>query len=200
METVAVIFGGRTAEHDVSIVTAIASIIKPLELTKKYRVQAVYIAKDGSWYCSDKLKDIKLYTSGSIKDFIRKTQPAGVKFDGGMTLEKPYGRRGRKTRPVKVDVVFPAMHGTYGEDGALMGLLDMSGVAYVGCGVAAAAVAMDKILCKELMEANGIPTSKFLSFTKADLQREPGIAVKAIVKKLEYPLFVKPAHLGSSIA
>lgn len=198
METVAVIFGGRSAEHDVSIVTALASIIKPLELTKKYRVEAIYIAKDGAWYWDEKLKDIKLFTSGGIQDYLHRTQPASVQFDGGMTLIKASGIAGRKqTR--KIDIVFPAMHGTYGEDGALMGLLDMAGIAYVGCGIGAAVVAMDKVLAKQIAVANDIPVSKFLAFNKSDLEREPGLAVKSITKTLVYPLFVKPAHLGSSI-
>jgi D-alanine-D-alanine ligase len=198
METVAVIFGGRSAEHDVSIVTALASIIKPLELTRKYRVEAVYIAKDGAWYWDEKLKDISLFSSGDIQDYLHRTQPASVQFDGGMTLVKASGIAGRKQQR-KIDIVFPAMHGTYGEDGALMGLLDMAGIAYVGCGVSAAAIAMDKVLAKQVALAHNLPVSKFLAFTKTDLEREPGTAVKTIVKTLHYPLFVKPAHLGSSI-
>ncbi|MFI5270911.1 MAG: D-alanine--D-alanine ligase family protein [Candidatus Saccharimonadales bacterium] len=198
METIAVIFGGRSAEHDVSIVTAIASIIKPLELTKKYHVEAVYIDKDGSWYWDEKLKNIQLFTSGDIQDFLHKTHPASVQFDGGMTLIKASGIAGRKQQR-KIDLVFPAMHGTYGEDGALMGLLDMAGIPYVGCGVSASAVAMDKVLAKQLAVANNIPVSKFLTFTKSELERELGSAVKDTVKSLSYPLFVKPAHLGSSI-
>ena len=96
METVAVIFGGRSAEHDVYIVTALASIIKPLELTRKYRVEAVYIAKDGAWYWDDKLKDIELFTSGGIQDYLHRSQPASVQFDGGMTLVKSSNIAGRK--------------------------------------------------------------------------------------------------------
>ncbi len=198
METIAVIFGGRSAEHDVSIVTALASIIKPLELTKKYRIEAVYIAKDGAWYWDEQLKDIHLFTSGDIQDYLHRAQPASVQFDGGMALIKASGIAGRK-QSRKIDLVFPAMHGTYGEDGALMGLLDMAGVAYVGCGVSAAAVAMDKVLAKQIATANNIPVSKFLTFTKSDLEREPGKAVQSITSSLKYPLFVKPAHLGSSI-
>lgn len=198
METVAVIFGGRSAEHDVSIVTALASIIKPLELTKKYRVEAVYIAKDGSWHWDDKLKNISLFTSGNIQDFLHKNQPASVQFDGGMTLVKSSGIAGRKTSR-QIDIVFPAMHGTYGEDGALMGLLDMAGIPYVGCGVAASAIAMDKILAKDIAVANNIPVSKFLTFSRADLERQPETALKQVKAELKYPLFIKPAHLGSSI-
>jgi len=198
METIAVIFGGRSAEHDVSVVTALASVIKPLELTKKYRVEAVYITKDGVWYWSEKLKDIRLFTSGDIKSFLQRSKAVSVQFDGGMTLVKAGGIAGRK-QVRKIDVAFPAMHGTYGEDGALMGLLDMTGVPYVGCGVSAAAIAMNKILSKELAVANDIPVSKFLKFTKYELEREPSSIIDTIQKGLQYPLFVKPAHLGSSI-
>jgi D-alanine-D-alanine ligase len=198
METIAVIFGGRSAEHDVSIVTALGSIIKPLELTKKYRVEAVYIAKNGAWYWDEKLKDITLYTSGDINEYMHKTSPTSVQFDGGMTLVKASGIAGRKTSR-KIDLVFPSMHGTYGEDGALMGLLDMAGIPYVGCSLSAAAVAMDKVLAKQLAVANNIPVSKFLSFTKDYVEREPGQTIKTVTKELTYPLFIKPAHLGSSI-
>jgi D-alanine-D-alanine ligase len=198
METIAVIFGGRSTEHDISIVTAIASIIKPLELTRKYRVEAVYIAKDGAWYWDDKLKNIALFTSGGIQDFIHKNHPASVQFDSGMTLVKASGIAGRKTVR-KIDVVFPAMHGTYGEDGALMGLLDMAGVAYVGCGLSASVVAMDKVLAKQIAAATGIPVTKFLTFSRLELERDPTAALKDIKKSLAFPLFIKPAHLGSSI-
>lgn len=198
METVAVIFGGRSAEHDVSIVTAIASIIKPLELTRKYRVEAIYIAKDGAWYWDEKLKDIELFTSGKVQDFIHRSNPVSVQFDGGMTLVKSSGIAGRKQQR-KIDVVFPAMHGTYGEDGALMGLLDMAGIPYVGCGLAASAIAMDKVLAKIVASSAGIPVAKFEYFTREDVQRNLPAVIKKCQKNLQMPLFVKPAHLGSSI-
>lgn len=198
METIAVIFGGRSAEHDVSIVTALSTVIKPLELTSKYNVEAVYICKDGTWFWDDKLKDIQLFTSGRIEDFMDKSQPVSVQFDGGMRLVKTGGVTGRKIVK-KIDVVFPAMHGTYGEDGALMGLLDMAGIAYVGCGVGASAVAMDKVLSKQIAVANNIPVSKFLAFTKDEVGSDITAISKQITSQLTYPLFVKPAHLGSSI-
>ncbi|HSX17549.1 MAG TPA: D-alanine--D-alanine ligase family protein [Patescibacteria group bacterium] len=198
MKTVAVIFGGRTAEHDVSIVTAIANIIKPLELSKKYRVEAVYITKTGAWFWDDKLKNIDLFTSGGIDHFIARTNPASVQLDGGMTLSKASGLAGRKQHR-KIDVVFPSMHGTYGEDGALMGLLDMAGVPYVGCGLEASVLAMNKVLSKQIAVAHGIPVSKFISFTDKELEQNPAEAVKRAKKELKYPIFIKPVHLGSSI-
>jgi D-alanine-D-alanine ligase len=199
MKTIAVIFGGRSAEHDVSIVTALATIIKPLELSKQYRVEAVYIAKNGAWFWDEKLKDIKLFTSGEVERFTARIGPASVQFDGGMTLVKASGLAGRKQHR-KIEVVFPAMHGTYGEDGALMGLLDMSGVPYVGCGLEASALAMDKVTTKQIALANGLPSNKFVYLMSKELERAPAAALKYITKTLRYPLFVKPAHLGSSIA
>jgi D-alanine-D-alanine ligase len=198
METIAVIFGGRSAEHDVSIITALASIIKPLELTKKYRVEAIYIAKDGAWYWDEKLKDIKLFSSGVIEEFLRKTNPVAVQFDGGMTLVKTGGITGRK-QLCKVDIAFPSMHGTYGEDGDLMGLLEMAGIPYVGCGPAASALAMDKVLAKQMALVNDIAVSKFVYFTKTELEHDLNQVITKIVKNLQFPVFVKPAHLGSSI-
>src|SRR5664279_4891150 len=109
MKTIAVIFGSRSTEHDVSIVTALAAVVKPLELTKQYKVEAVYIAKDGSWYWDDKFKDISTFSSGAIQDLLHKSHPVSVQFDGGMTLVKSSGIAGRKTSR-KIDVVFPATH------------------------------------------------------------------------------------------
>ncbi|HET9721701.1 MAG TPA: D-alanine--D-alanine ligase family protein [Candidatus Saccharimonadales bacterium] len=195
MKTVAVIFGGRSTEHDVSIVTAIASVIKPLELTKQYKVEAVYISKDGSWYWDEKLKDIQLYQSGEIDDFMRKAPKIHLLFDNGLILVKSSQFAGRKLYK-KIDLVFPAMHGTHGEDGDLMGLLEMANVPYVGCGVAASAVAMDKVLAKMVTGSAGIASPKWLSLFSKDITPKD---IKTISSELKYPLFVKPAHMGSSI-
>jgi D-alanine-D-alanine ligase len=197
MKTIAVIFGGRSTEHDVSVVTAIASIIKPLELTKQYKVEPVYIAKDGSWYWDEKLKDIKLYQSGEIDEFMRKAPKTHLLFDNGLTLVKSSQFAGRKMYK-KIDVVFPAMHGTHGEDGDLMGLLEMANVPYVGCNMPASAVAMDKVLAKQVANADGIESNKWIWFYTKDFSKSPKDVLTKI-KPLKYPLFVKPAHLGSSI-
>lgn len=197
MKTVAVIFGGRSAEHDVSIVTAIASVIKPLELTGEYQVEPVYIAKDGSWYWDQKLKDIRLFQSGEIEDFMIKAPKTHLLFDDGLTLVKSSQFAGRKMYR-KIDAVFPAMHGTHGEDGELMGLLEMANVPYVGCGVAASAIAMDKVLAKQVAKAEKIPSTPWLWFYASELAADPKKVLESI-KTLKYPIFVKPAHLGSSI-
>lgn len=193
--TVAVVFGSRSTEHDISILTAIGSVIKPLEMSRKYNVLPVLIAKDGRWYAGEQFKDIKLYQSGKLADKLAKLQPVSLLFDDGLKLMQTRGL-GRKT--TKVDVVFPATHGTHGEDGELMAICEMAGVPYVGCEMEASVVAMDKVLAKLVAEAHGIRTPKFQHFTKIGYEEGQATWIKEI-NKLRYPLFVKPAHLGSSI-
>jgi D-alanine-D-alanine ligase len=198
MKTIAVIFGSRSAEHDISIITALSAIIKPLELTKNYKVEAVYIGKDGSWYWDEKLKDIKLYQTGDIDDFMRKAPKVQLQLDNGLTLVKSSQFAGRKAYK-KIDIVFPATHGSHGEDGELMGLLEMANVPYVGCDVASSAIAMDKVLSKQIAEVNDIPTPKY-EFLYSNTYAEKGtFIISELSKNLKYPLFVKPARLGSSI-
>lgn len=198
MKTIAVIFGSRSAEHDVSIITALAAVIKPLELTKRYNVEAVYIAKDGSWYCDDKLKDISLYQSGEIDNFLRKSGKVHLLFDNGLTMVKSSQFAGRKSYK-KIDIVFPATHGTHGEDGELMGLLEMANVPYVGCDVPSSVISMDKVLSKIVAEHNNIPVAKY-EYVLAEMFAMKGATiVNELEKTLTYPLFVKPARLGSSI-
>ncbi|MCL2037535.1 D-alanine--D-alanine ligase [Candidatus Saccharibacteria bacterium] len=197
MKTIAVIFGGRSTEHDVSIVTAIASIINPLLATGQYEVEPVYISKDGSWYWDKKLMNIKTFQSDEINDFMQKASKVHLLFDNGLTLVKSSQFAGRKQYK-KIDVVFPAMHGTHGEDGDLMGILEMANVPYVGCGVAASAVAMDKVLAKQVTASANISSTPWVWFTDEDMTRDIKSVLEKI-KSLKYPLFVKPAHLGSSI-
>ncbi len=197
MKTIAVIFGGRSTEHDVSIMTAIANVIKPLELTRKYQVEAVYISKEGVWYWDSKLKDIKLFQSGEIDDFMRKSARVQLSFDDGLTLVKSSQFAGRKQYK-KIDIVFPAMHGTHGEDGELMGVLEMANVPYVGCNVPASAVAMDKVLSKQVTGSDGIASTPWTWFYSRKLAQDHSAVLRQI-EPLEFPLFVKPAHLGSSI-
>lgn len=196
MKKILVIFGGRSVEHDVSIVTAINSVIKPLRLTKKYQVEPLYISKSGQWYWHQSLADIETYTSGKINTLIKKLKPVSLKFDEGLVLSTGGSLSSRK---MLIDVVFPALHGTYGEDGDLMGLLEMANVAYVGCDMPASAIAMNKVLAKQLAIASGISTSAFLYYKNIDFKEDSRKIINQINTKLNWPLFVKPAHLGSSI-
>ncbi|MDR0591268.1 MAG: D-alanine--D-alanine ligase [Candidatus Nomurabacteria bacterium] len=193
-KTIAVFFGGKSPEHDVSIVSAIANVIKPLKIIG-HKVVPVYIAKNGNWYMGDELADIKTYQTGKVDEVMAKQKPVRVSFNGGLTLV-PAGFR---EKPVKVDIAFPVMHGAYGEDGSLMGLLRMAGVPFVGTDMEAAAVAMNKVLSKEVAVENGIQTPKYVSFLTSEFAADRKGAIRRTNGKLKYPVFVKPAHLGSSI-
>lgn len=194
--TVAVIFGSRSTEHDISILTAISSVIKPLELSKKYTVVPVYISKAGTWYAGELFKDITLYQSGKLETVLAKRPPVSLVFDNGLKLLETT----RFNRVVHaIDVVFPALHGTHGEDGELMAICEMAHVPYVGCNMEASVIAMDKVLAKQVVQAHGILTPKFVSFSKLEYEHGAEAWNDAINKRLHYPLFVKPAHLGSSI-
>lgn len=192
---VAVIFGSRSAEHDVSIVTAIGAVMKPLQAAKHYEVIPVYIAKNGAWYCEPEFLDIETFTSGAIDSILQKRKPVGVIFNGSLTLIRP----GFKNKHTHVDVAFPATHGTYGEDGALMGLLDMANVPYVGCDLSSSVIAMDKALAKTVVMAQRIGSAKFYSFSSEEYAENKSGWTATINGNLSYPLFVKPVHLGSSI-
>lgn len=194
---IAVFFGGKSTEHDVSIVTAIASVITPLSASNKYEVIPIYITRDGAWYSGAELTDISLYSSGRINHYLTQNDPVTLEFGGGLTLVK-VSKLGRKQK-TNIDVAFPAMHGTYGEDGSLMGLLRMSGVPFVGCDMEASVVAMDKVLSKQVAEANNIATAKYEYLFSDTFTARPNETVTELEKSLRYPLFVKPTHLGSSI-
>jgi D-alanine-D-alanine ligase len=194
MKTVAVMFGGRSAEHDVSIITAHIPIIDTLLASAQYDVWPVYITKDGAWYCDKQMNDLSFFQEADWQQKLARMQKVRLNFDKGLTIEWP----GFFDRHIKVDVAFPAMHGTYGEDGSLMGVLRMAGVPFVGCDIFASAVAMDKVLTKQLLEAEKIPTPPYVWFTRGMWKADPE-TLRREIKKLEYPLFVKPVHLGSSI-
>ncbi|NTW61945.1 D-alanine--D-alanine ligase [Candidatus Saccharibacteria bacterium] len=194
-KTVAVFFGGRSTEHDISIITAVGSVIKPLELSGRFNVVPVYIAKDGKWYSDDKFKDITIFQSKAVDDYCAKSKPLTISFDDGFILKKS----GLTNKDIAVDVAFPAMHGPYGEDGSLMGLLRMAGVPYVGCDMQSSVVAMDKILSKIVAKNAGLDVVPDVTFNREDYAGNKEKIIIDIETKLKYPVFVKPPHLGSSI-
>ena len=191
-KTIAVFFGGRSPEHDISIITALSAVIKPLELSGKYAVVPVYITKTGEWVSDSSLRDIKTYQSGKITELVKKAKPVAAVFG------EPFGLQiGRKFVPI--DVAFPATHGAYGEDGSLMGLLRMANIPFVGSDMDASVIAMDKVLAKQVAVANNIPTSVFVTTTRRDVLESVQDVAKTAQATLKFPLYVKPAHLGSSI-
>lgn len=193
-KTIAVIFGGRSAEHDVSIITAHTPIIQALSATGQFEVWPIYITKNGGWYADQAMNDFAFFKQADFEAILAKQKKIQLSFDDGLSIVWP----GVISKTVKIDLVFPAMHGTFGEDGSLMGLLRMAGVPFVGCDLFASAVSMDKVLTKQVIAAEGIPVVPYVWFTERDWQINQSDWEQKIAK-LTWPLFVKPVHLGSSI-
>ena len=194
MKSIVVVFGGRSVEHDVSIITAHIPIIETLLASQKFDVWPVYIAKNGSWYSDKAMNDLAFFKNPDFEEKLSKQKPLQLSFDKGLSLVWP----GLFSKSVRIDVVFPAMHGTFGEDGSLMGLLRMAGAPFVGCDMTASAVAMDKVLTKQVLAQEGIPLAPSIWFTKQEWL-DDSTRVHERISKLKFPVFVKPAHLGSSI-
>ena len=194
-KTIAVIFGGKSAEHDISIITAHIPIIQSLTANGQFDIWPIYIAKNGSWYSDKKMNDLEFFKRKDFENYLSKQKKIRLLFDNGLKIIWP--SFGRKT--VAIDIVFPAMHGTFGEDGSLMGLLRMTNTPFVGCDIFASAVAMDKALTKQVLAAENIPIVPFVWFTKYEWEKNKNDLTQKI-KKLKWPLFIKPVHLGSSIA
>jgi D-alanine-D-alanine ligase len=194
--TVAVFFGGRSAEHDVSIITAYIPVIQSLQAMGTCDVVPVYIAKSGLWYSVPGMQSLEFFQDPGYEERLAAAKPLQTQIGGGLTLIWPGGLRPRSAR---IDVAFPAMHGTYGEDGTLMGLLRLADIPFVGCDLEASAIAMDKVLTKLATEPLGIPSTPYIWFTTADWAANSR-RLLAHAAKLKFPLFVKPVHLGSTIA
>ena len=190
---VAVVFGSRSVEHEVSVVTAM-QILANLD-QKKYEIIPVYIDKSGKWWSGKSLTKIESYKNLELKNRIGLGQYSLVTTGERKLI--PIGGLMRKA--IDFDIVLAAVHGTYGEDGTLQGLLEMVGVPYTGCGVTAAAVGMDKVIQKDVFEKNGIPIVKYEWFTKEDYKKSKKEIIARIEKNIGYPVFVKPANLGSSV-
>jgi D-alanine-D-alanine ligase len=212
---VGVIFGSRSVEHDVSIVTAHQIMAV---LSESHDVVPIYITREGRWLTGPGLNDLDVYKNKSW-DSIGEEAQLPLVPGAGLTVS---GGRLKGSKPVPLDVVVPAVHGTFGEDGSLQGLLEMSGLPYTGSGVAASAVGLDKVLMRDVFRGAGLPLVDALivegleiSYSipggngqhdeadigaRADLFEENIAAVDAQIQdRLAYPVFVKPVTAGSSV-
>ena len=196
---VAVIFGGRTCEHDVSIISGLqaAGALN----REAYDVIYVYIDRDGKWYTGDALKEIKFFTKF---DATKAEQVIPTGEDGRLRLlrhdpkKKLFGNAGMEIA-AEADVVLPVMHGMNGEDGSLQGMLEMFNVPYTSAGVMGSAVGMDKISMKLLFKGCGFPVVEGTWFDRDAWATDKEKICEECEAKLGYPMFVKPANLGSSI-
>lgn len=186
-KTVAVLFGGQSSEHEVSCISA-TTIISNIN-TEKYEVRMIGITKDGRWLKVDKVEDI---VSGEWKN----SKVTAVISPDTEQRGILYTEDGRHTNE-KIDVIFPAMHGLYGEDGTIQGLFELSHIPYVGCGVLASAVSMDKLYTKIIVDTLHIRQAQYVPVLKNQLSDMDGVVAR-VEEKLSYPVFVKPSNAGSS--
>src|SRR5450631_3454374 len=221
---VGILFGGRSGEHEVSLLSA-ASVSKAIDRTK-CEVVPIGITKEGRWVTA---ADAERLLSGKAGEGARSTQAAPHSLRAGdpgvtpgaavlargeavMFPPEPHQHGGslapfqtnapvRRTadRAIDVDVIFPVLHGTFGEDGTIQGLLELADIPYVGAGVLGSAAGMDKDIMKSLFIAAGIPIVKHVTILRAAWEKDPKKVQKLMESKLTYPVFVKPANLGSSV-
>jgi D-alanine-D-alanine ligase len=196
---VGVIFGGRSGEHEISIRSA-RSVIEAIDRSK-YDVTPIAITPEGKWLSPAQ-------SAGQLPDAAQRLLPNGVaSSDVVLTIVGDPSRSGlhaldadsHGTQARKLDVVFPVLHGTFGEDGTIQGLLEMAGVPYVGCGVLASSCGMDKVAMKALFRDAGLPLCKYEWFLRSVWEREPAAVAARLVRTIGFPCFVKPANLGSSV-
>lgn len=214
---VGVLFGGRSGEHEISLLSA-ASILRAMDL-EKYDVVPIGITKAGRWVTA---KDAQALLEGGagVKENPRmagdpeRTTTAEVirKGDTPVLISHVPAEAGEVVNPLMLsaaaadetagmglDVVFPVLHGTFGEDGTIQGLFELADIAYVGSGVLGSAAGMDKDAMKRMFAAEGLPQTPYVTVLRRDWKADARAVVKRIEKHLEYPVFVKPANLGSSV-
>ena len=191
--SVVVLFGGMSSEHEVSRVSA-GTFVDQLD-HQRYELLTIGITKEGRWLYTE--ADSAQMADGSWED-LPGNMPCVLspdRADHGLILFTPAGQ----VEKVHVDVVIPVLHGLWGEDGTVQGLLELAGIPYVGCGVLASAVCMDKAVANAMFDASGIPHTKWLSATRWEIESDPDGVCDGVIAKLGWPIFVKPANAGSSV-
>jgi D-alanine-D-alanine ligase len=215
---VGILFGGRSGEHEVSLLSA-ASVLKAID-KEKYDVVPIGITKDGRWLTAEHAENLlqgKLMleprtlragdpeTTSSAAVLARGESvvvpPEPMRRQSGLVPFQSDGATLRRAsdRAINVDVIFPVLHGTFGEDGTIQGLLELADIPYVGAGVLGSAAGMDKDIMKSLFLAAGIPIVKHVTILRSAWENDPKQVQKRVESKLIYPVFVKPANLGSSV-
>lgn len=194
--SIGVLFGGRSGEHEVSLRSA-RSVMAALD-RDRYEVVPIGITKEGRWVAAD----VEALASGLVAGDARSATLLPEPSDASlMAVEHATGDATAASLSVMtaLDVIFPVLHGTYGEDGTVQGLLELAGVPYVGAGVVGSAVGMDKAIFKQVMAAGGLPVLPWALCTRNQWRREPDVVIAAVESSLTYPVFTKPANLGSSV-
>ncbi len=215
---VGILFGGRSGEHEVSLLSA-ASVFNAID-KEKYEVVPIGITKEGHWLTAEHAENLlegkPIHDPRPLRAGDPETTPGAAVLaqgesvvvppepmhrDGGLVPFQTDVTQMRRAadRAINVDVIFPVLHGTFGEDGTIQGLLELADIAYVGAGVLGSAAGMDKDIMKSLFIAAGIPIVKHVTFLRSDWEKDSKKVQKLVESKVKYPVFVKPANLGSSV-
>jgi D-alanine-D-alanine ligase len=196
---IGILFGGRSGEHEVSLLSA-ASILKSIDSTK-YEVIPIGITKQGQWLTSGEAQSL---LAGDTKPAptLKKnasTKPIALNASADLNQGSTALAQQNGSLAKSLDVIFPVLHGTFGEDGTIQGLFELADIAYVGSGVLGSATGMDKTAMKQLFAAAGLPQTPHVNLLRSEWKADAKRCIKRIEKKLTYPVFVKPANLGSSV-
>ena len=188
---VALIFGGKSGEHEVSL-SSVSSIYENID-RQKYNVFTIGITKDGTWLYYD--GDSENIKNGEWSKLANRNVEINLVPMGN----KEVGILFEDNSVQKIDVIFPVLHGPYGEDGTIQGLFEISQIPYVGCGVLASSTGMDKLICKSIYSDIGLPQVNYCETSRWSFNNNEDLELDKIENDLEYPIFVKPANLGSSV-
>ncbi|HXR40361.1 MAG TPA: D-alanine--D-alanine ligase family protein [Terracidiphilus sp.] len=207
---VGILFGGRSGEHEVSLLSA-ASILKAID-RRKFDVVPIGITKDGHWLGAGDAHGLLEGDQSAVARRLRAGDPeatpgARLLHEGIPTLLAPepadtgtaLAQGSLRPAAADLDVVFPVLHGTFGEDGTIQGLFELAGIAYVGSGVLGSSAGMDKDVMKRLFAQARLPIVRHVTLLRADWEKQPRKAIQQVEAALKYPVFVKPANLGSSV-
>lgn len=194
---IGIIFGGRSGEHEISIRSA-RTVIEQID-KEKYEVFPIAITKEGNWL--NPLESLRLLPESTQEIFLNNFEnfhnieialPGDPKYKGIKSINS-------EELFMPLDVVFPVLHGTYGEDGTIQGLFEMAGIPYIGCDVLASSCGMDKVVMKTLFRDAELPICRYVWFLRSEWERANETVIRQVEAKLGYPCFVKPANLGSSV-
>lgn len=210
---VGILFGGRSGEHEVSLLSA-ASVLKAID-RKKFEVVPIGITKEGRWVTASEAERLLAGSTDTEQQKLRAgdpqaTETAAILAKGDAVVIPPVPEKNtllpfetqalvKTASAISLDVVFPVLHGTFGEDGTIQGLLELAGLAYVGSGVLGSSAGMDKDVMKKLFAFAKLPLTKHVTLLRQDWKTSPRKAVAKIEASLKYPVFVKPANMGSSV-
>ncbi len=197
---IGIIFGGRSGEHEISIRSA-NTVINQIN-KEKYEIFPIAVTLEGTWLNPlESLELLPVQTRKMLSDQFSSFTGSKVAVLGDTKYQglTKFGTNENEQMLTKLDVIFPVLHGTFGEDGTIQGLLEMSGIPYIGCGVLASACGMDKVFMKTIFRDAGLPQCQYVWFLRSEWEQNNNLVITQIEIKLGYPCFIKPANLGSSV-